>query len=708
MRTGISICITLLLAASAWCQPGRIKPWEWQFVGPDILPEDLNPGGSAIPGYAVNRGNGTGRINFLLVDPNNRNRVWACSPTGGLWYTTNEGEQWLPGGTDQLPVSGVSSVTIHPKKKKTWIISTGDGDDVFQYTDGIWRTRNAGKKWENINGGLRNHLLPFGGIDYNSYIGKVAASPVEFNVVVVASSKGLYLTRNAGAPVSRIRWEKIADGYFYDVEFVTEGKNFTVYAAGNKFYKGVENGTIWSTLPLPEFPSSEYPFLRLSIEVSQDAPGKIFAGVTCSEGITQSPAGDGTYQVFDIATERWEMVRSLRKDMSNLITTRARAIAVNPTDAQHVLTTNVQPIYYSHDGGRTFQKIDRGQMHDDVHHIEFSRDGKTVWAAHDGGVSYSVDNGLHWKKRDDGIGAANVFGLSVAQSETPQVLYGGYDTGGNLLYGGKWYHVSWGDGFETIIHQKNPEIMFATKQNGGIDKCTGQLNFNESANPSGTRTEWHTWIRQHPTNHNTIYCSGTRLVRSRDLGTNWESIFDCAAFGPQLKNVFRYYLSADHPGVMYLYVLTTSAEQPEIWRTFNVNAEDPLNITWEKLPDVPTMGWISALLPDPQDPHRFWLSFTRREFEGKVWYFNGTAYVDETRNLGSAFVESGIMTKGSSRRIYLGTNQGVFTRGWSDTSWTLLDGLPGTGIKSMDINYATRQLYVGTFGRGVWRGPLAE
>ena len=34
-----------------------------------VLPQELNPGGKAIPAYSVNRGNGTGRINFLYQHP---------------------------------------------------------------------------------------------------------------------------------------------------------------------------------------------------------------------------------------------------------------------------------------------------------------------------------------------------------------------------------------------------------------------------------------------------------------------------------------------------------------------------------------------------------------------------------------------------------------------------------------------------------------
>ncbi|MDZ4821830.1 MAG: hypothetical protein SH856_00035 [Flavobacteriales bacterium] len=691
------------------------REWPWQFVGPAVQPQELNPGGRAIPTYAIGRGNGTGRMNFFLVHPKKRNWVWACSPTGGLWYSRNEGEFWLEGGTDRLPISGASSVTINTKKKKQWVLATGDGDDVFMYTNGVWRTKDEGRNWENINGKIHGATLPFGDNNY-SYIGKVAASPDDFNFIVVASSLGLFATENGRAPADKIKWVKISDGYFYDIEFVPGNKkffgqreNFKVFASGSKFMMSENSGALWSTLPLPEYEEKDrYKFLRLSIELSTDDPNYVFAGVTCSEGITQSPAGEGTFQKFNLTTNKWEFVRSLKKDMNNLITTRARAITVSPIDADHVLTTNVQPVYYSHDGGQTFLKSDKGQMHDDVHHFEFSPDGKTVWAAHDGGVSLSYDGGLHWLNRDNGIGAANVFGLSVAQTEEPQVLYGGYDVGGNLLKDNKWYHVSWGDGFETIIHPENPDIMFATKQNGSLDKSVNGKDFESAASPSGTKTEWHTWIKMHPTKYNTIYCAGSSLVRSTDLGVNWEIIFEVKKFGENLKNVYRFYHCYEHPGVMYLYVLTDDSLQPEIWRTFNVNEIKPELIIWEKVADIPQRGWISGIIADPDSPWHFWLLFATSDFSGKLWYFDGFTYKDETTNLGSALVGSAILQRGSERRIYLGSNSGVFTRKAGETSWTLLDGLPGTFINSLDINYKTREIFVGTFGRGVWKGPLYE
>jgi hypothetical protein len=171
-------------------------------------------------------------------------------------------------------------------------------------------------------------------------------------------------------------------------------------------------------------------------------------------------------------------------------------------------------------------------------------------------------------------------------------------------------------------------------------------------------------------------------------------------------NVYRFFLSPDHPGVMYLYVLDKTLIQPQIWRTFNITEQNPASIRWERLPDVPLRGWISSIVADPKDPGKFWMLYNRTETDGKIWYWDGMDWQDQTGNMGMARGESMIMQKGPDRRLYVGTTYGVFTRKADESQWTLMLGLPGTPIKSLDINYTAGKLVVGTFGRGVWWGDL--
>lgn len=690
-------------------QGGPVQNGNWSFLGPSVQPKELNPGGKAIPTYAEGRGNGTGRINFLYQDPSLTNRMFACSPTGGLFVSSNQGISWEPAGTDQLPVSGVSSITVNKQDPDVWLISTGDGDDKFMFSDGVWRTTNAGASWENINGmKYGRSLLPSENPENHLYVAKILAHPCDFNRVFAATSAGLYITNNALDPPEKVKWKKIDDSFYFDLLIPDEDQGL-VYASGERFKVSYDCGNSWKDLPFPAYPKSEqFSFARLVMQPAGES-GQLFGAVTCAEQFSQSPIGEGTLWRFDLKTEKWDLVRSLSQGMNNLITTRARAFAVAPSNPNLVLVANVQPIYRSLDGGANFERIERNQMHDDVHHILWVEN--RVYASHDGGVSVSYDEGLNWRSSDVGIGVANIFGLSVAQSKEQQVLYGAYDTGGNLLKDDEWYHVTWGDGFETIIDNQNPDEMYATKQNGHINRSLdGGGSFDRAITSTRTKTEWHTWIKAHTTKNGVLFCSGDKLMRTMNKGDVWEPILDVkdfnGTFGRDYLTVFRFFLSEHHPEVIYAYVLDKSKVNPILLRTKNATTADPNYVKWEVVPQIPRPGWIMGMAIDADNPEQFWMTYKNVEPEGKIYRFNGQRYVDVSANLGWCLIESIVLDKNSEERIYVGSNHGVFTRDKREESWTLLEGLPGTYIRSLAINYETKSLYAGTFGRGVWFAPL--
>jgi len=59
-----------------------------------------------------------------------------------------------------LPISGVSNITVNPLNQNNWIITIGDGDDNFSFSNGVYRTLNFGNTWEQTNG-RSNYELPF-------------------------------------------------------------------------------------------------------------------------------------------------------------------------------------------------------------------------------------------------------------------------------------------------------------------------------------------------------------------------------------------------------------------------------------------------------------------------------------------------------------------------------------------------------------------
>ncbi len=686
---------------------GESINWKWECIGPDVQPYELNPGGRAIPAYAVNRGNGTGRINFVYPDPYTPDRIFACSPTGGLFRSDDNGLSWYNAGTDRLPISGVSAITVDPENPDRWYIATGDGDDKFMFSDGVWRTDDGGETYVNINGTkLGRSLLPSEDPRQYLFISDIVAHPCSFERIFVATNGGLWMTDNALDDPKDIRWFKVADGQFYDV-MVYPDNPALVLAGGTVFFRSTDCGITWNQQNYPDYPfRDKFPFSRMRF---QPAPGKkgFYAAVSCSERASQSKLGDGSLWYYDLNEEKWLFIRSLKNGMDNYIPTRARGFAVHPSDERIMLVANVQPIFRSTDGGYSFNPIEKNQMHDDTHHLVWTEDGSTVWAGHDGGVSVSFDQGLTWLTRDTGIGVANVFGISVAQTPEHQVLFGAYDTGGNLLIDSVWYHVTWGDGFETIIDPRNQEIMFATKQNGHINRSMNNgYDFEDAVTSNKTKTEWHTWIRAHTKWSEIIFCSGDKLVRSLDRGDNWDVILNANELEGEFENIYRFFLSDHHSEVIYAYVLDKTKVRPALLRTYNASNPDPKRVRWEYVPPIPKPGWLTGIVVDPKNAKSFWVAYKTESAAGKIYRFNGERYIDVTANLGSAIINAIVLDKNSAGRIYVGTNHGVFTRNRTERNWTRLSGLPGTYIRSLDINYAADRLYVGTYGRGVWFGPL--
>ena len=49
---------------------------------------------------------GQGRLNTIMVDPNDSDIIYVGAPAGGIWKSTDAGVNWTP-LTDQLPQIGV-------------------------------------------------------------------------------------------------------------------------------------------------------------------------------------------------------------------------------------------------------------------------------------------------------------------------------------------------------------------------------------------------------------------------------------------------------------------------------------------------------------------------------------------------------------------------------------------------------------------------
>jgi hypothetical protein len=96
---------------------------------------------------ASSYGPGNGRINCIAFDPNDDQSIYAGTPSGGLWHSPNNGQDWTP-LTDHLPTLGVSGIVVSEDDADVIYIATGDSDNSDTYSLGIFKSTDGGDTWE--------------------------------------------------------------------------------------------------------------------------------------------------------------------------------------------------------------------------------------------------------------------------------------------------------------------------------------------------------------------------------------------------------------------------------------------------------------------------------------------------------------------------------------------------------------------------------
>jgi len=216
---------------------------EWEELGPTHIPFNYY-----CTGY--NRTKGTGRVFFVEFDPNNSNRVFAGSPSGGLFISENHGASWTVAGTDYLPNPGISHFQMAPADNynpEIWYILTGDGDNSWTFSYGVYRSRDQGTTWKPINNGL-NIPSPGG---WKNFGRKLLINPANSDEMFVIYRTGIYKTTNARAvPNTSVSWSIKQGGHFTDICYKPNSNYQTIYASTrDSIFISTNAGNTWNPLP---------------------------------------------------------------------------------------------------------------------------------------------------------------------------------------------------------------------------------------------------------------------------------------------------------------------------------------------------------------------------------------------------------------------------------------------------------------------------
>jgi photosystem II stability/assembly factor-like uncharacterized protein len=139
-------------------------------------------------------GNVGGRTRSVIVDPDDAsgNTWFAGTASGGIWKTTDAGDNWIDMAPD-LPNLAATELSMAPSNSNIIYAGTGEGyGGVGMVTgNGIFVSYNKGQTWSPISSTEGNVKF--------SYVNRIWVDPADENTLIAATNTGIYKSIDGGS-----------------------------------------------------------------------------------------------------------------------------------------------------------------------------------------------------------------------------------------------------------------------------------------------------------------------------------------------------------------------------------------------------------------------------------------------------------------------------------------------------------------------------
>ncbi|HVS77086.1 MAG TPA: hypothetical protein VHE11_09135 [Steroidobacteraceae bacterium] len=717
--TGTALLLAALTAAAAAPARGPEARLKWRSVGPYI----------------------GGRVVAVAGVPSQRDLFYMGAVDGGVWKSTDYGVTWtnitdhrLPGASDSI-----GAIAVAPSDPKVIYVGTGESDirgDVIT-GDGIFRSDDAGKHWRAA------------GLADTHTISAIVVDPHDPDVVY-ASSMGHVFKSNGERGVFKSTdggksWKKIlyVDDSTGAIDLVMDPRDPEVlYAAmwqayrtpwkledggpGSGIYKSSDGGAHWTEISR----NSGFPqgiLGRIGVSVAASDPRVVYAIVQAKHGgVFRSDDGGGSWRRVN---SRWSLRQRAFYYMS---------IFTDPTNADVVYVPEVDALWVSRDGGKTFSKLHT--PHGDNHIVWINpSDPKILLEGNDGGATVSTDGGKTWSGEHNQ--PTGQFYHVALDEQFPFHIYGAQQDEGSfegpsasphgMIPTGDWHEVAYGESTFVAPKPGDPDVTYGSGYFSiflSYDHATGQYrdvspwpDYQEGASAGELkyRFGWTHPIFFSPGDPKELLVASQVILKSGDYGRTWTAISpDLTRNDPTTEQPSGGPVDLDQSGAEIFPDVSALAVSPlderEIWAG---SADGLVHITrdggksWQAItpPDLPQWAEISAIEPSHEAAGTAYLTASRYMWD------DFHPYVYETTDYGQHWTA---MTAGlpddeyvlavrqdpsDPRLLFLGTKSTVFVSFDGGAHWQPLSlNLPHVQVRDIAINVRQGDVTIATHGRAFW------
>ena len=642
----------------------------WQELGPHYIEEVTGH-------YAV----GLGRIESFYVDPNNPDKIFLGSRSGGFWKTLNGGDTW-ENTTDFLFASGVNTIAVSPENPNRILINVRNSHNGT--THGIYESLDGGNTWAMTNFNPNN--LNWGGLGTNNRINKIMYHPTIPNLVFVGTSEGLYRSVDNFESYVNIAVGNHPSGFnqnFDFIEFHPTNENI-IYTSttdnDSKIYISANTGQSFNQ-------SGEI--------INNNSNIKLSISAACEDCVFIG-SSDGVWKSENLA-ETFELIGS--PEIANY-----GAFAVSDTNPNVLLFGDIDT-HMSYDGGQTWSQVTYWATGDENYNttgqyvhadIRGARSFSGVfWVNTDGLLAKSNDNGASWEFFE-GQSIRENYCLGVSQSNHYRTITGSQDNGTSIKNENTWIEFYGADGMEGIIHPLNDDWMIGSVQNGSKRRTKDGGYSQDGATPDDFSGAWVTPLLYNPNDQMSIYTASNLLYKSEDFGSNWtplsESLFD--------GNINNVAMAENNSEI----IAVTQGSR------IKISTNGGINFYEVSSPILPSSS-IKDIAFDPNNDNNIIVTYASYSNDNKKIFLSnnlGQSWSNITYNLGNMPIRCVAIDHTEDSTIYVGAEIGVYKKIMSENTWELYnENLPNTTIMELEVVYGSNTLRATTWGRGVWECSLA-
>jgi len=416
-----------------------------------------------------------GRTRALGIDVRDPNTIIAGGVSGGVWKSTDGGQNWeLKTDPDQnLSVTSLAQ-DPRPGHQDTWYYTAGEfigntatdfGYKAFYYGTGVYRSLDNGETWQRIPSTEDTDTSFNSMFDFTS---KIQVNPTTGSVFLASNGFGIYRSTDGGnsfnpsSPILGVRGEQIYSSFDISangniVAALSTASFDANTSANNKpgIFFSDDDGDSWKNITPSTFPSS-YERSVISIAPSNQNIAYIMTYVA------------GSDSTEDIRLHRLNLANGTSQDLSDNIPNFGGKVGYMSTQSNYNMTLAVKPddenfvvmgginLFRSADGFSTqpdttdkdrywiggYSKDNNASLypnqHPDQHVLVFDRNNPNkLWAGHDGGISLTNDvtaSSVSWTSLNNGYVTTQFYTAALPKNAGDDRFMGGTQDNGTLFF----------------------------------------------------------------------------------------------------------------------------------------------------------------------------------------------------------------------------------------------------------------------------------